>query len=119
MDKQYAKARAGIDRLDRSLGGDPYLDILRASSFMAEGDKKSAKEYFRKAIAAEEYLVIAYFNLIAISLAEKNFDETSRLLTVIREKFPKQLPDVMRNPIYIPYVNSPQGQAWLKTAKRP
>ena len=93
--------------------------FLRAGSFLAEGDKKTAKEYFRKAVAAEDSLMVADFNLVAISLAEKDFDETSRLLTVIREKFPKRMPNVTRIPLYAQYVKSPQYQAWLKTAKQP
>ena len=113
--KQYAKARAALDRLDRSLGGDPYLDILRASSFTAEGDNKTAKEHFRKAIAAEDNLAVAYFNLIAIAAKEKDFDEMSRLLTVVRRKFPKKLPNVAWAAFYADFRKSTQGQAWLKT----
>ena len=72
------------------VGGDPYLNLVRASTYLAENQYKTARQYAEKAIAAESDLVYAYFSLIAISLAEKDFDETSRLLTAIREKFPEE-----------------------------
>ena len=117
--KQYAEVRASLDRLDQSVGGDPYLDVLQASSFLEEGNTKSAKEYLRKAVAAEDSLVSAYFGLVVVALREKDFDETSRLLTVIGEKFPKKMPDLRRNPAYAQYIKSPQYEAWLKTLKQP
>ena len=44
LHQEYAKARASIDRLDRSLGGDPYLNVLRANAYLAEKQYKTAKE---------------------------------------------------------------------------
>ncbi|MGO8691564.1 MAG: tetratricopeptide repeat protein [Thermoguttaceae bacterium] len=118
LHKQYAKARASIDRFDRLVGGDPYLNLVRASTYLAENQYKTARQYAEKAIAAESDLVYAYFSLIAISLAEKDFDETSRLLTAIREKFPEKMPDMRRIPAYAEYLKSPQYEAWLKTLKK-
>ena len=36
--KEYDKAQAAIDRLDESLGGDPYLNVLRSTIFMEQGN---------------------------------------------------------------------------------
>lgn len=116
--RQYDKLRAALDRLEKSLGGDPYLDVFRANSFLMEKKYAYAKEAAQRALAAEDTLLPAYWNLVSVSLAEKDFDETSRLLGVLGERFKIQLRDLVEIPEYAEYAKSPQYQAWQEKSKQ-
>jgi tetratricopeptide (TPR) repeat protein len=116
--KMYDRALACIDRVDSAIGGDPYLDALRSGMNRMKGDLDAAKSCAQKAIAAEPELRQPYFALIQVSLAEKDFTETSRLLTLVQKKFPDHMPSVKTNPVYAEYVKSPQYRAWAKAQKQ-
>ena len=116
--KMYDRALACIDRLDQTIGGDPYLDVLRAGVNRLKGDAAAAKKSANAAIAAEPDLQAAYICLLSISLKEKEFADTSRLLTTMQHKFPGRMSTVTSDPAFADYMKSPQYQAWLKTQKR-
>jgi tetratricopeptide (TPR) repeat protein len=106
-----------IERLDRSVGGDPYLDEFRASAYRMKGDLSAAKEYAGKAIVAEPDARLPYFTLLLISLAEKDFAETNRLLTIYQKKFPKHIPDLKSEPAYADYIKSAAYRTWAEAQK--
>jgi hypothetical protein len=113
--KLYDRALACIDRLDKTVGGDPYLDATRANVYRLKGDRVNAKKLGNKAAAAEPNLSPAYECLLAVSLTEKKFSETSRLLTLFKKKFPKRMPDLKGDPAYAEYAKSAAYRTWLKT----
>ncbi len=51
--KLYDRELASIDAVNRAVGGDPYLDMLRSRAFRMKGDLAAAKECVNKAIVAE------------------------------------------------------------------
>jgi tetratricopeptide (TPR) repeat protein len=115
LNKRYDEALKCIDRLDVAVGGDPYLDVLRASSRIVQGDYAAARAFAQKAIDAEELLIDAYWTLVTIALAEKNFDETTRLLNLIIQKFNVEIGDLSGNPPYAEYIKSPQYKQWMQS----
>jgi tetratricopeptide (TPR) repeat protein len=115
--KLYDRVLASIDGLDRTVGGDPYLDALRGQAYLLKGDLAAAKRCARKSRAAEPDLPTAYLCLLKVSLKEKDFAETSALLTTIRDKFPRQMPTLEKNPDYAAYTASPQYRAWRNVKK--
>ncbi len=114
---QYEELRAAIDRLDRRIGGDPYQDARRAVSYMQEKRYRLARKYAQKAINAEDTLLLGYCVLLQTALAERDFDEARRLLTVMEEKSLMRFSDLTTVPAYAEFVKSPQYQTWLKRAK--
>ncbi len=56
LKKRYDDALAAIDRLDRDLNGDPYLDALRASAWHLKGDDSQSRRYAQRAIEREPEL---------------------------------------------------------------
>lgn len=118
LNKRYDEALKCIDRLDKAVGGDTYLDVLRANLRIAQGDHEAARALAQKAIDAEESLVDAYWTLVAIALAEKNFDETTRLLNLIIQKFNVEIGDLSGNPMYAEYIKSPQYKQWMQSRLR-
>jgi tetratricopeptide (TPR) repeat protein len=112
--KRYPQARAALDRLDKSLGGDPYLDVLRATSYSEEKQYKKAMECARKAIAAEKDLEQAHWILITAALKQKDFAEVTRALIVLEKDLGLEIGDLTTLDEYAEFVKSPQYQEWLK-----
>lgn len=54
--QRYDDALACIDRLDKDLSGDPYLDILRANLSAVKGDENAMRRYARRAVEREPEL---------------------------------------------------------------
>ncbi len=115
LQKRYDEALRCVERLDAAVGGDPYLNALRANVSAAQEEYDAAREFAHKAIDADPTLLEAYWALVSVSLATKDFDETSRLLRLIDEKFAVEFADLNEVPEYADYVKSPQYQEWLKS----
>jgi hypothetical protein len=56
LNERYDDALAAIDRLDKDLDGDPYLDALRANICVAKGDSTAADRFARRAAEREPWL---------------------------------------------------------------
>jgi tetratricopeptide (TPR) repeat protein len=115
--KLFDRVLASIDGVDRTVGGDPYLDALRARAHLQKGDLAAAKRCAKKSVEAEPDVPTAYLCLLTISLREKTFAETSAILTIVREKFPGQMPALKNNPTYVEYTSSPQYRDWVSARK--
>ena len=112
--KQYGEALACLDRLDRAVLGDPYLQTIRASTHIEQGDLDAARADVKKALDADPSLADAYWARATISLKEKDFDETLKTLRLIRDKLKIEIGDLSTLPIYKEFTESPQYQEWLK-----
>jgi tetratricopeptide (TPR) repeat protein len=66
MRKNYAKALDAIDRVDKAVGGDPYLEVVRANTYLKAGDLRSAQQCAGKAIEQDASLEDAYWALVTI-----------------------------------------------------
>ena len=53
LKQRYDDALKAIDRLDRDLNGDPYLDILRSNVCIIKGDSYNASRYGQRAVERE------------------------------------------------------------------
>jgi hypothetical protein len=117
MRKDYDGAMKAIDRLDRSVGGDPYLDLLRANLREAQGDRKGARRFARQAVERERTLLPAHWALVAYSLEDKDHDETLARLQEIDRTFPMVFNDLSKVPAYAGFAKSPQYARWLEYLK--
>ena len=112
--KDYARATECTDRLDKAVGGDPYLNVLRASLSAVAGDLKEARELANRAVNEEPSLAPGYFALLDISLQEKKYKEALDLLETLDQTFKIKFSDLATEPDYAGFVKSPQYQEWLK-----
>jgi tetratricopeptide (TPR) repeat protein len=113
MRKDYAAALRSIDRLDKRVR-DPYLQFLRGSVVLGGGDVPGAQKYFQAAIDEDVTLTDAWWALIGLSLQEKQYGETARLLTAIEREAGVELADLRGIEQYAGFVKSAEGKAWLK-----
>lgn len=110
--RQFDKALKAIDRIEKTVGDDPHLDSIRSGLYFEQGDLKQAKKYANLAIAAEPELLPAYWQLVSISLEDKDYDSTLDLLKTIEKDFGIAFVDLRNIPVYAGFVKSPQFKKW-------
>lgn len=113
LQRDFDAALAAIDRLDQSIGGDPYLHVLRSSVQIEQNRFTEARDAISKAIEAEPSLIEAYWALLGLSLTQEDFDETARILDLISETFDIEFTDLTEVPEYASFVASPQYAQWI------
>jgi hypothetical protein len=119
LKKDYPKVVDSIDRLDKAVGGDPYLNLMRASLSEARGDLSGAAKLAKLAIDREPTILQAYFYLIAITMRQEKYDETLAALKKQDQAFKMVYKDLKTVPAYAGFVKSPQYKEWLQyQAKR-
>ena len=92
--KQYNETLGAIERLDRLVGGDPRLALIRAGVYVAQGDHTEARRATRRVIDAEPDFEDSYWTMFEISVFEKKFDESVKWLRVLERKFDVALLDL-------------------------
>jgi hypothetical protein len=112
---QFDKALGCIDRLDKALGGDPYLNVLRSGMHMNLKDLPAAHQDAEKAIAEEPTLQDGYWTLVTVTLLEQKFDETVKTLNALADKFHLAFKDLTTAPSFAEFVKSPQYREWLES----
>ena len=112
---ETGKAIATIDRLNNNLEGDAYLQTL-AGNILAKDDRaEKAKVRYWKAISMEPTLKTPYWQLIALSLAEKDFPTTAELLDALETQLDLTLNDLTSIPLYEEFVESEAYETWQTT----
>lgn len=111
--EEHEKSLACVDRLDRRVGGDPYLHVLRAGIHFDNGNSTAAADHARKAIAADESLVEAYWTLVTVSLAREQYDLTVDTLERLEEVFLMEFNDFSEIPEFAGFVKSEEYARWL------
>ena len=114
--EDFGKAREAIAKLEKQVGGDPYLEFLRGNTFMMEGKTEEAKTRLKSAIEREKDLEDPYWSLISISIDEKNFAKTAHWLDRI-EALGVELGDLTEVPYYAEFVKSPEYKTWMDGKK--
>jgi hypothetical protein len=114
LKKDFPQAIESIDRLDKSVGVDPYLNVIRAGISEASGDLTGAARFAARAMDQEPTLLPAYFAAVGISMKAAKYDETLTLLKALDQKFNMQFNDLKTVPEYAGFVKSPQYPQWLE-----
>ncbi len=114
VNRQFDAARDCLDRLDKAVGGDAYLDVLQAAVCVAERDLVAAQRTIDRALQTDANTEHAHWVALTISLQAREFAETSRLLDRIRAEFGIVLPDLTKVSEYAEFVASPEYRAWMR-----
>ncbi len=113
LHKDYDAAMKCVDRVDESLGGDPYLDTLRANVCEMRGDHKEALRLCRRAIEREPSLLHAHWALVTFLLSDKDYPGVLAHLKEMDRRFSLSFDDLSEVPAYAGFVKSPQYKKWL------
>jgi tetratricopeptide (TPR) repeat protein len=112
--RDYDKALDGIDRLDKSVGGDPYLKVLRGSVLAREKKYDAARTTFEKAVAQDPKLLRGYYALIDLSLLQHNFADTLKWLKQAESQGVK-FGGMKGSPAFAEFMKSPEYESWAKS----
>jgi hypothetical protein len=112
--KAYDKALESIDRVDKIIGGDPYLKVLRANVLLQENKLDAANKMAQDAIAEDPKMVRGYYSLIDISLARHDFADTVKWLKKA-ESTGVRFGDLAKVSSFKEFVKSPEYTDWAKT----
>ena len=114
LKKNYDQLFASIDRLDKALGGDPYLDTMRSSAYLEKGDLPNARKLAEKALAADAKMFEAHDSLLTVAIKQKDHATTVKELDQMEADFGMKWKDLRQVPMFADFVNSPQYQEWAK-----
>lgn len=117
--REFARALAMIDRVEKAIGDDPYLNVLRANVHLEANDPAASRKSAEAALAAEPTLADAHWALVSVALLENKHEETLARLREIERRFNRKIPDLASLPEYAEFVKSPQYQEWIKRRKSP
>lgn len=114
MKRQFDSALTAVDRLDRAIGGDPYLNLLRANVAAEKNEIAPAKDYIQKVISYDSTLTAPYFALTALTLLEENHAETAKVLDLIENRMGVTFDpnDLAQDPDYAAFARSAEFRAW-------
>jgi tetratricopeptide (TPR) repeat protein len=112
---EYDQSIASIDRVDASVGGDPYLNTNRSDILYAKGEAAKAFALAEKAVADCPDLLDAHWTLLGLALLENDHERTLSTLTRIEQQFQLDLSGVDGSPEYEAFMQSSQGEKWARS----
>lgn len=116
--KQYDKAMAAIERVDQSVGGDPYLMFIRSGIHKLAGDDANAQKCLLVCIEQEPSLEEAANALLDRAINDKNFADTRKWLLHLEKNCGYQFePNLNDVEAFSEFKKSPEYQEWLKEKK--
>lgn len=111
--EDHDAALASVDRIDERVGGDPYLDFLRAGVHFDAGRKGRAVQFARVAMEREPRLgERAHWTLIEFGLADEKYDMVLELLLALERDYDIVFGDLAEFEVYAGFVASPAGERW-------
>jgi hypothetical protein len=113
LQRDFEGFRQAVDAMDRMVGGDPYLNVLRANAYVAEGNLPAARKAAEAAVAGEPGLPKTHWTLVDVALLQRDFAEVARTLTRMESQLGVVLRDLRLNPAFADFFASPEGLAWL------
>ncbi|MHB1156348.1 MAG: tetratricopeptide repeat protein [Phycisphaerales bacterium] len=106
LQKQWDKVLAAVDRLDKKMGGDPYLDLYRANVALQKNETDKAAKLLEKVVASDPTLPDAYYSLIDLAMAGKQWDQVTRWVVAVRKDAGMTFGDMTQNPLFAEFVKT-------------
>ncbi|MBX3413214.1 MAG: hypothetical protein KF708_11040 [Pirellulales bacterium] len=116
--RETTKIQPSLLRLDERVGGDPYIKVIQGNLQLEADNILVAKLLYREALAQDPALSYAYEALIIVSLREREFGETARLLREYELKTGVRLGDLKSAPQYSDFVKTREYREWLESRPR-
>jgi tetratricopeptide (TPR) repeat protein len=114
MKKEFAKCTELIDQLDTAVGGDPYLDILRASMLIEQKRFDEAISTAQKAAKDLPDFPDTHFALISACLAGKRYGPIPHELDALEKDLHIPLANISSVPEYAGFAKSPEYLSWKR-----
>jgi hypothetical protein len=113
----FEKSLKQINLVDKSIGGDPCLNTIRANIQFAAGNFDKARQLGEQIREELPDMTAGYWLPVNIALKEMKYDDVLAGLKAIRLKFNVTFGDLSTYPDYAGFAKSPQYQEWLAFEK--
>ncbi len=112
--EDYSKVLELVDRVDLAVGGDPYLDLLRANMNVAMGDPAAARQHAQRLIQAEPDLEDPYWIMLSLCLEAQDWAGAANWLTRLEADLGVELNDLKGVSGFEGFVETEVYRQWLK-----
>jgi tetratricopeptide (TPR) repeat protein len=116
--KQFKELHESFNRIDKAIGPDAYINVLRAIAYKEEKKFAEAKLAGEKAVKAEPELGPAYDILLLISVETKKYDHTVYWLTEIEKRFNSPLDEALMAADFEDFRKSAEYKLWSEGRKK-
>lgn len=113
LTRSFDQALRSIDKAEQAIGGDPYLNALRAKLLVKAWRHKEARAAADKAIEEEPTLTHGYWGRISVALAETHHADTLKWLQKLVENTGQKVGDLRQDPEFAVFVRSPEYRDWM------
>ncbi len=113
MREEYDKALVCVDRLDASLGGDDYLNELRANVLLLNGDYEKAENIFLTQIENDPENQDAYWNMLSLKIESKSYYAALKWMRLLRDQYQADFSQIADTEYYADFAKSPAYQVWV------
>jgi hypothetical protein len=117
LNKQYDKALDAIDRLDKLVDGDSYLNVMRSALLILAEKPEEARKAGKIGIEAEPKIVDGYWVLLSAELKLNDYPAVLATLKKIDQNFALEFADLATVPEYAGFAKSPQYKEWNEYLK--
>lgn len=102
--KDYKQVLAHLDSLDKRIGGDPFLDVQRASAYLEIGDADKAVAAAKRATERAAELQQTWWALLTAQVAAKQFAPALDTVKALETKFKISLDEatLRADPRFVP-----------------
>ena len=114
MKERYDDALKSLDKINKSVGGDGYLDSLRAELLYTKGEVDSALQTAESAMTECPDLINPYWTALGLNLQSQKWTRVTELLITLDQKFDMEFEDLRTVPEYAGYAATPEHQRWLE-----
>ena len=111
LNGQLDEALECLDHLDRDIGGDAYICVLRTGIYLDLDDIDAARREARTAVYREPDLIEGYWARLRVALLEQEFGTVVDVMESLVDRFDLQVGDLTEVPEYAEFVKSPQYAA--------
>jgi hypothetical protein len=116
--KEYDKARAAVDRLEKRVGGDPYLKVLQANILVEQGKLDEPAKLAQTALDAEPTLRGAHYVRLNVANAQKKYGDMARFLREYEDTFHEEIEGIESTPEYADFVASAEYKKYKDEATK-
>jgi predicted Zn-dependent protease len=114
LKQDYPKTAKAVDQLDQQVGGDPYLNLIRANIAIGQNDAEAARGFVETLIKAlPDKATEGYGILLDQAIEAQNHAETTRVLKALEAETPVRFPiDFNKAKPFADYMASPEYEKW-------
>jgi hypothetical protein len=112
LHKEYDKAKAAIDGLDKNIGGDPYLKVIGSTILAEQGKYDEAARLVQTAVDADPTFPEAHYGRLQIANGQKKYGDMVRFLGEYEAEFHEEMEGIENDPNYAGFVASPEFQQY-------